>query len=198
MIALRKRHPALRRRTFFDGRRRARPPDIVWHGVEPCRPDFSPDSHALAFALDGRRVRPARRDRPRHLRGHERLVRAARVPDPGLPLGPALAAGRRHGPARPPRTSSRKTGAPRPGAASLPGSRTLDDHPRLRGGRSLSRDPKRLDRRSQAVTTGRDRPTRRTIRPPVPALGGRPTRSPGRPMEMSQLPDKDSNLEPSG
>jgi isoamylase len=56
MIALRKRHPALRRRTFFQGGAGGQPPDIVWHGVEPCRPDFSPESHSLAFVLDGRRV----------------------------------------------------------------------------------------------------------------------------------------------
>ncbi len=28
--------------------------DIHWHGVEPYRPDFSPHSRSLAFALDGR------------------------------------------------------------------------------------------------------------------------------------------------
>src|SRR6185503_4313943 len=55
MIALRKRHPALRRRVFFRG---AGPtgeyePDIFWHGVEPFRPDFSPGSRTLAFTLDG-------------------------------------------------------------------------------------------------------------------------------------------------
>src|SRR5690606_14930977 len=100
MIHLRKRHPALRRRRFFQGevarRERARaaavsseafpasgpvrpteaglPPepdgrpllrrlprfgheptaDIIWHGVQPRRPDFSPSSHTIAFALDGR------------------------------------------------------------------------------------------------------------------------------------------------
>ena len=59
MIALRMRHPALRRRTFFRGGNGHRPPDILWHGVEPCRPDFSWHSHALAFALDGRHI-----DRP--------------------------------------------------------------------------------------------------------------------------------------
>ena len=31
------------------------PPEILWHGVEPSRPDFGPDSHSIAFALDGRR-----------------------------------------------------------------------------------------------------------------------------------------------
>jgi glycogen operon protein len=52
MIALRKRHPALRRRGFFHGA--SRHPDIVWHGVEADYPDFSASSRALAFALDGR------------------------------------------------------------------------------------------------------------------------------------------------
>jgi glycogen operon protein len=55
MIALRKAHPVLRRRTFFSGSRRKQPPEILWHGVEPARPDFSDQSQALAFALDGRR-----------------------------------------------------------------------------------------------------------------------------------------------
>ncbi len=59
MIAMRKRHPALRRSTFFSGASSAGPPDISWHGEKPCVPDFSQDSHAVAFALDGRRV-----DRP--------------------------------------------------------------------------------------------------------------------------------------
>ncbi|MBI1323738.1 glycogen debranching protein GlgX [bacterium] len=51
MIALRKRHPVLRRDTFprGDGIR----PDIVWHGTRPFHPDFSRQSHFLAFTLDG-------------------------------------------------------------------------------------------------------------------------------------------------
>jgi glycogen operon protein len=59
LIALRKRHPALRRHGFFrgEGPNHDLPPDIIWHGVEPYRPDFSPDSRSLAFALDGRQVR---------------------------------------------------------------------------------------------------------------------------------------------
>jgi glycogen operon protein len=55
MIALRRAHPVLRRRTFFSDERRGLPPEILWHGVMPTRPDFGPDSHSLAFALDGRR-----------------------------------------------------------------------------------------------------------------------------------------------
>jgi glycogen operon protein len=54
-IQLRRRRPALRRRTFFHGggpagayRR-----DVTWHGVEPGRPDFTPGSRTLAFSLDG-------------------------------------------------------------------------------------------------------------------------------------------------
>jgi glycogen operon protein len=55
MIWLRKRHPALRRRTFFRGRGpyNSMHPDVVWHGVEPGKPDFGPMSRTLAFALDG-------------------------------------------------------------------------------------------------------------------------------------------------
>jgi glycogen operon protein len=56
MIALRKSHPVLRRRTFFKGGADGLPPEIVWHGVDPAYPDFSPTSRALAFALDGRRT----------------------------------------------------------------------------------------------------------------------------------------------
>jgi glycogen operon protein len=52
MIALRKRHPVLRRETFPRGDGIL--PDIVWHGVTPNRPDFSRQSHFLAFILDGR------------------------------------------------------------------------------------------------------------------------------------------------
>jgi isoamylase len=55
LSALRRRHPALRRRTFFrgpglDGHMT---PDICWHGIEPGWPDFSPWSRSIAFTLDG-------------------------------------------------------------------------------------------------------------------------------------------------
>jgi glycogen operon protein len=55
LVALRKRHPALRRRSFFvgpdpvTGQR-----DVTWHGLEPDEPDFSPGSRTLALCLDGR------------------------------------------------------------------------------------------------------------------------------------------------
>jgi glycogen operon protein len=55
VIALRKRHPALRRRTFLKGHADGRS-DVVWHGVHPYRPDFSSTSRTLALALDGRGV----------------------------------------------------------------------------------------------------------------------------------------------
>jgi glycogen operon protein len=58
MIALRKAHPVFRRRTFFSGAA-GETPEVLWHGQEPVRPDFSTTSRALAFALDGRRC-----DRP--------------------------------------------------------------------------------------------------------------------------------------
>jgi isoamylase len=54
MIALRKAHPALRRRSFFTGGHGGGPPDILWHGPEPAHPDFSASSQMLAFSLDGR------------------------------------------------------------------------------------------------------------------------------------------------
>jgi glycogen operon protein len=54
MIGLRKRHPVLRRRTFFAAEKQGRRPEIQWHGLMPHRPDFSSWSHALAFTLDGR------------------------------------------------------------------------------------------------------------------------------------------------
>jgi glycogen operon protein len=50
LVALRRRHPALRRRRFFSG------PEVVWHGLRPGRPDFSATSRTLALALDGRRT----------------------------------------------------------------------------------------------------------------------------------------------
>jgi len=55
VIALRKRHPALRRRDFLrgSGPSGTLPPDVIWHGVEPFCPDFSHSSRTLAFALDG-------------------------------------------------------------------------------------------------------------------------------------------------
>jgi glycogen operon protein len=55
MVALRRRHPALRRRTFFrgPGPHGELAPDVMWHGVEPFRPDFSSWSRSLAFGLDG-------------------------------------------------------------------------------------------------------------------------------------------------
>jgi glycogen operon protein len=50
MIRLRKRHPALRRRTFLE------PGDVIWHGVRPEEPDFSSTSRTLALVLDGQRT----------------------------------------------------------------------------------------------------------------------------------------------
>jgi glycogen operon protein len=50
MIALRKRHSALRRRRFLhDG-------DVIWYGTEPDLPAFTPQGRTLALVLDGRRT----------------------------------------------------------------------------------------------------------------------------------------------
>jgi glycogen operon protein len=58
LIALRKRHPALRRRDFLrgSGAEGEQAPDIVWHGVEPHQPDFTRGSRTVALVLDGRRT----------------------------------------------------------------------------------------------------------------------------------------------
>jgi glycogen operon protein len=55
MIHLRKRHSALRRRTFFHGRDPARGlgADVAWHGAWPGKPDFSGASRTLALSFDG-------------------------------------------------------------------------------------------------------------------------------------------------
>jgi glycogen operon protein len=53
MIALRKRHPALRRRSFLFGAAGDVQPDIAWHGLKPEQSDFSPASRVLAYTLDG-------------------------------------------------------------------------------------------------------------------------------------------------
>jgi isoamylase len=53
MIALRKRHVAVRRRSFLFGAEGGLRPDIAWHGMEPNQPDFSPSSRVLAYSLDG-------------------------------------------------------------------------------------------------------------------------------------------------
>src|SRR5262249_33993941 len=50
LAAFRRRHPALRRKTFpTQG-------DVVWHGVEAYRPDWSAGSRTLAVVLDGSRT----------------------------------------------------------------------------------------------------------------------------------------------
>jgi glycogen operon protein len=58
LIALRKRHPALRRRSFLRGSgvRGEFRPDVAWHGVEPHKPDFTHESRTLAYCLDGRQT----------------------------------------------------------------------------------------------------------------------------------------------
>jgi glycogen operon protein len=55
MIALRKRHPCLRRRSHLRGSdpNGKLPPDITWHGTEPGKPDFTSTSRTLAYVLDG-------------------------------------------------------------------------------------------------------------------------------------------------
>lgn len=58
MIALRKRHPALRRRDFLQGAaaKTGEEPDIIWHGMLPNHPDFSSTSYTLALVLNGQKT----------------------------------------------------------------------------------------------------------------------------------------------
>ncbi len=53
LISLRKRHPILRRKTFMNSKMPGLP-DVIWHGIEPCEPDWSEESRVIAGALDGR------------------------------------------------------------------------------------------------------------------------------------------------
>lgn len=55
MINFRKKHPVLRRKGFLegidtDGNKRL---DISWHGIIPYSPDWSENSHSIAFMMDG-------------------------------------------------------------------------------------------------------------------------------------------------
>ena len=60
MIALRKGHPVFRRRTFFTEGGSGGPPEILWHGVQPAHPDFSPTSQSLALVTSTAAVATAR------------------------------------------------------------------------------------------------------------------------------------------
>ncbi len=54
MIQFRKRHECLRREHFFTGKRIGLGVrDITWHGTKPFKPDWSYDSHTLAFVISG-------------------------------------------------------------------------------------------------------------------------------------------------
>jgi glycogen operon protein len=54
MIRFRKAHPVLQRNNYFWGERDARGwTEINWHGIKIGKPDWSFDSHSLAFTLSG-------------------------------------------------------------------------------------------------------------------------------------------------
>ena len=55
MIDFRKRHPAIHRLAFFDGKVNDRGlPDVSWHGCQLLRPGWDdPNARALAFTLAG-------------------------------------------------------------------------------------------------------------------------------------------------
>jgi glycogen operon protein len=55
MISFRKRHSILRRKRFLKGsiENYFNSPDLTWHGTEPGKPDWTPESRVLAFVLSG-------------------------------------------------------------------------------------------------------------------------------------------------
>lgn len=58
MIEFRKAHPVLRRTSFFTGMNSdgSNSSDISWHGFEIRKPDWSEDSHCIAFMLNGNKA----------------------------------------------------------------------------------------------------------------------------------------------
>jgi glycogen operon protein len=59
LIRFRKRHPALRRRTFLRGLQEGKSKghaDATWHGEKPSKPNFGYESHAIGLLLDGRQT----------------------------------------------------------------------------------------------------------------------------------------------
>jgi glycogen operon protein len=55
MIAFRKKHPLLRKSTFFRGTAAFGivRPDLSWHGIDPDHPDWAHNSHSIACLLTG-------------------------------------------------------------------------------------------------------------------------------------------------
>jgi glycogen operon protein len=88
MIAFRKRHAALRRRSFLYGAAGHIRPDIAWHGLVPDTPDFSTKSRLLAYTLDGSQTgREPDEDIFVAINGDREQAAALRVP--GSPSGKA-------------------------------------------------------------------------------------------------------------
>ena len=58
MIEFRKAHPVLRRTSFFTGMNSNgnSSSDISWHGFEIGKPDWSENSHCIAFMLNGNKA----------------------------------------------------------------------------------------------------------------------------------------------
>ena len=60
LIAFRRRHPALRRTSFFSGAEVGEPADVRWHGPRLNAPDW--DGRTLAMHLSGEHSVPADED----------------------------------------------------------------------------------------------------------------------------------------
>ena len=97
---------------FFRAGAASPAPDIIWHGVEPCQPDFGREPHARLRPRRPALDRPETVDRDFYI-AFNAYWEPHDVPHPRLTLGPPLAAGRRHRPGRRPTTPSGSTRAPR-------------------------------------------------------------------------------------
>ena len=151
MIALRKAHPVLRRRTFFTGERGGLPPEIVWHGIEPAKPDFSHESRSLAWALDGRRSdRPGLIDRDIYV-AMNAYWEPVSFRIPAAPSGRPWRRAVDSALLSPGRYSRRKRSSPRGRAPVIQGAGAFDDHPDHRS--RQSRRNEQREGRARALFT---------------------------------------------
>ena len=108
MIAFRKAHRVLERRTFFTGGGGGLPPEILWHGVSARQTRLFPRQPLAGLHLGRKTRRSPERRRSRYLRGDE--CPGARRSTSGSPPPPPAAHGADSStpPVPPPTTSSRR------------------------------------------------------------------------------------------
>jgi glycogen operon protein len=89
LIWLRRQHPVFRRKEYLQGELGPLTSDVRWHGLAPNEPNFGPDSHFVAYTLDGRfhgrdDILPNKPDSDFYvaMNGSRELVRAVVPPSP--------------------------------------------------------------------------------------------------------------------